>query len=168
MKKIYQRSSARTILEETFLRFRKQSWDEVKRDVDHAVKYGIDDVLAALFSVGYTPFNISDETMVGQHRKIELQRRVDVSYPSIPLCQCNDKVFVNATVFVGEYHDRDNTVTKSIELNMTHELTEDEWIKLHPYGMPLSFFKDAESVLEQEKKVVTLWAYAHAIYNDKL
>lgn len=169
MLKKYQDTSARTIIEEGFAAYRGTlSFCDIKNDTDHAVKYGLDTVLASFISAGYELYGIHDREAIGESRKFQFQRRVDRSYPSLPLCLCNDKVFVNATVYVNDYRNRDANVSKSIELNMTHEVADDQWIKLDPYGMPLTWFADANGVLEQEKKLVTLWAYAHAIYNDKL
>lgn len=166
----YKDVPTRTILEEAFKERRVGIGKEsmVEHDIDHAVKYNIDTALAALLSVGYKIFNIKDDDMGGIWRTFELQRRVDTSYLSLPLCLCNDKVFVNATVHVADLNDGSGTVMKSVDMNIVHEAAEDQWIKLKPYGRVIESFNTGESVLEHERKLVTLWSYAHAIYNDEL
>lgn len=126
-------------------------------------KYKIYDNVLSLFKVGYAPYLIEQRDDVNIN--IRMQRRVDTIYRSLPLCESNDRVFVNSCLSI---FDTGNIHSINVEFEMVHATSDENWIELKPYGIPLKSVLTEQDVIDQEKKLVTLWTYAHAIYNNNL
>ena len=82
------------------------------------------------------------------------QRRVDnlPQYESYPLCQCNDKVYINIVHYRFTIHDLDHN---SLTANLCHGNAAGEWCDLKIYS--LSEEKVKESLDSIEQKLLNMW-----------
>lgn len=82
-------------------------------------------------------------------RKVLFQRRLENVEP---VCQCNDKLHLNITLFSFELHGKTH---ESAELDITGEMPDGEWAKLSIYSVTLP------SLLERlenfEHRLIAAW-----------
>lgn len=86
------------------------------------------------------------------HHTMYFQKRVDSAYPNVPVCECNDKLFINIDVWTMKYDGRDHT---SCTVNMAHERPDDEWCDLNIYSLTEDQVKN--NLKSYEYEMVALW-----------
>lgn len=91
------------------------------------------------------------------HSTMYFQKRVDGLYPDTPVCECNDKLFINIEVWTMEYNGNPHT---SCTINMVHERPEDEWCDLKIYSLTEEQINT--NLKSYEDKMVALWEVFHA------
>ena len=80
------------------------------------------------------------------------QKRVDRDYPMAPLCQCNEKLFINIDVCKFDFSGVRQT---SCTINLVHENQHGEWCDLRIYSLSE---EQIQSKLESyEDKIINLW-----------
>ena len=108
--------------------------------------------MKALTDAGYKCWNV-DKDQYGSTEK--WQARVDIRDgfdESIPLCQCNDKLFFN----VKAYDFTINGINlKSANIYITAENKQGEWCDLKIYSLPWEELESNLSSLEQ--KLLRIW-----------
>jgi len=81
------------------------------------------------------------------------QKRVDRDYPMAPLCQCNDKLFINIDMCTLFTNSTDKHTGFTISL--VHENQHGEWCDLKIYSLK------EEQILSKlgsyEDKIINLW-----------
>ena len=81
------------------------------------------------------------------------QKRVDRDYPMAPLCQCNEKLFINIdmhTLFTNSVEQH-----TSFTISLVHENQQGEWADLRIYSLSE---EQIQSKLESyEDKIINLW-----------
>lgn len=104
-----------------------------------------------LESNGYKMWKQEAESgLITQH----FQKRIDNlhKYIDVPVCECNDKVFVNI-----QYYDFDmgNHQTKSCQISLVHENKNQDWCDLKIYSISVDKMK--EGLVGYEDKIIKLW-----------
>lgn len=92
------------------------------------------------------------------------QKRIDncKQWEGIPLCGCNDKVFVNIDSSSWGV-DQDGSET-SYEVSLTHENKEGQWCDIKTYSLRASDLDTEEKIEFQVKRTIALW---ELFYNYK-
>lgn len=62
----------------------------------------------------------------------KLQRRVDKVYNLLPVCNCNDKLFINVDITQAIIH---GNLSISAEVHLCHENSQGEWCNLKIYSL---------------------------------
>lgn len=106
-----------------------------------------------ILSKGYTCWDtdyqeFDDAEMITQN----LQRRVDRVYNMLPVCNCNDKLFINVDIIQTVYQ---GNMSITAELHLCHENKQGEWCNLKIYGLKP---EDIYSKLgKYELKLLEMW-----------
>lgn len=87
-----------------------------------------------------------------EENTLHFQKRVDDIYPESPVCECNDKLFINIQVFKFAIH---GVVHTSFEINIVHERPDDEWCDLKIYSLTEDQVKS--NLKSYEDKMIKLW-----------
>lgn len=80
------------------------------------------------------------------------QKRVDHDYPMAPLCQCNEKLFINIDVCKFDFSGVRQT---SCTISLVHENQHGEWCDLRIYS--LSDGQIQSKLGSYEDKIINLW-----------
>ena len=106
-----------------------------------------------ILSKGYTCWDteyqeFDDAEMITQ----KLQRRVDKVYSTLPVCNCNDKLFVNVDIIQTVYQ---GNMSITAEVHLCHENKQCKWCNLKIYGLKP---EDIYSKLgKHEAKLLKMW-----------
>ena len=106
-----------------------------------------------ILSNGYTCWDteyqeFDDAEMITQ----KLQRRVDRVYSTLPVCNCNDKLFVNVDIIQTVYQ---GNMSITAEVHLCHENKQCKWCNLKIYGLKP---EDIYSKLDKyETKLLKMW-----------
>ena len=87
------------------------------------------------------------------HSTVYFQKRVDRDYPMAPVCNLNDKLFINVdmcTLFTNST-DRHTGFT----ISLVHENQQGEWCDLRIYS--LSEEQIRSKLVSYEDKIINLW-----------
>ena len=108
--------------------------------------------MKALTDAGYKCWNTDKD----QYGTIQYwQSRVDIRDgfdESIPLCQCNDKLFINVSL---DDFEANGSMFHSASISLTHENKEGLWCDLTIYSLTQDELADKLPSLEQ--KLLRLW-----------
>ena len=81
------------------------------------------------------------------------QRRVDTDEGfDLPLCQCNDKLFINAEVFAMDFQGNKKV---SCAISLVHENLQGEWCDLKIYSP--DEFDLWNNIKHYESKLLKMW-----------
>lgn len=87
------------------------------------------------------------------HNK-KYQRRVDTDYDfDYPICQCNDKVFINVEYYDIRFYNDNHYV--SYEMSLAHENKDGEWCDIKIHSLTEEQIKDSLSAYET--KILNMW-----------
>lgn len=106
-----------------------------------------------ILSKGYTCW----DTKYQEFNNVEmitqkLQRRVDRVYSTLPVCNCNDKLFVNVDIIQTVYQ---GNMSITAEVHLCHENKQCKWYNLKIYGLKP---EDIYSKLDKyETKLLKMW-----------
>ena len=106
-----------------------------------------------ILSKGYTCWDtdyqeFDDAEMITQN----LQRRVDRVYSTLPVCNCNDKLFINVDIIQTVYQ---GNMSITAEVHLCHENKQCKWCNLKIYGLKS---EDIYSKLDKhEAKLLKMW-----------
>lgn len=106
-----------------------------------------------ILSNGYTCWDteyqeFDDAEMITQ----KLQRRVDKVYSTLPVCNCNDKLFVNIDIVQAVIH---GNMSITAEIHLCHENKQGEWCNLRVYALkPDQVYCKLE---DKEHKLLKMW-----------
>ena len=106
-----------------------------------------------ILSKGYTCWDtdyqeFGDAKMITQN----LQRRVDKVYNTLPVCNCNDKLFINVDIIQTVYQ---GNMSITAELHLCHENKQGEWCNLRAYALkPDQVYCKLE---DKEHKLLKMW-----------
>ena len=81
------------------------------------------------------------------------QKRVDRDYPMAPLCQCNEKLFINIDMCTLFTNSTDKHTGFTISL--VHENQQGEWADLRIYGLKEEQIRS--KLVSYEDKIINLW-----------
>lgn len=87
-----------------------------------------------------------------EENTLHFQKRVDNIYTESPVCECNEKLFINVQVFTFPINA---VVHTSCEINMVHERPDDEWCDLKIYSLTEDQVKS--NLKSYEGKMIKLW-----------
>ena len=108
--------------------------------------------MKALTDAGYKCWNTNKDQY---GTTAEWQSRVDIRDgfdESIPLCQCNDKLFINVRL---DNFEANGSMFHSASISLTHENKEGLWCDLTIYSLTQDELADKLPSLEQ--KLLRLW-----------
>ena len=108
--------------------------------------------MKALTDAGYKCWNTNKDQY---GTTAEWQSRVDIRDgfdESIPLCQCNDKLFINVRL---DDFEANGSMFHSASISLTHENKEGLWCDLTIYSLTQDELADKLPSLEQ--KLLRLW-----------
>ena len=108
--------------------------------------------MKALTDAGYKCWNTNKDQY---GTTAEWQSRVDIRDgfdESIPLCQCNDKLFINVRL---DDFEANGSMFHSASISLTHENKEGLWCDLTIYSLTQDELADKLASLEQ--KLLRLW-----------
>ena len=108
--------------------------------------------MKALTDAGYKCWN-TDKDQHGQTQ--HWQARIDIRDgfdESIPLCQCNDKLFINVRL---DDFEANGSMFHSASISIVHENKEGLWCDLTIYSLTQDELADKLASLEQ--KLLRLW-----------
>ena len=106
-----------------------------------------------ILSKGYTCWDtdyqeFDDAEMITQN----LQRRVDKVYNMLPVCNCNDKLFINVDIIQTVYQ---GNMSITAEVHLCHENKQGEWCNLRVYALkPDQVYSKLE---DKEHKLLKMW-----------
>ncbi len=83
---------------------------------------------------------------------LQFQKRVDSLYPDAPLCNLNEKLFINVVVHI--LHHSSNTWT-SCSVELVHENSREEWCDFKVYS--LTDEQILSNLSAYEDKLIKLW-----------
>lgn len=82
----------------------------------------------------------------------KLQRRVDKVYNLLPVCNCNDKLFVNIDITQSSIH---GNLSINAEVHLCHENKQGKWCSLKIYSLkPEDIYSNLD---KYEQKILKLW-----------
>lgn len=108
--------------------------------------------MKALTDAGYKCWNTNKDQY---GTTAEWQSRVDIRDgfdESIPLCQCNDKLFINVRL---DNFEANGSMFHSASISLTHENKEGLWCDLTIYSLTQDELADKLPSLEQ--KLLRIW-----------
>ena len=83
----------------------------------------------------------------------KLQRRVDKVYDMLPVCSCNDELFINIDIVQAVIH---GNMSIAAEFHLCHENKQGEWCNLRIYGLKS---EDIYSNFDKhETKLLEMWS----------
>lgn len=97
---------------------------------------------------GYKKFDIQADDF-GTTEKYQRRVDTDANFTS-PLCQCNDKVFINIERFTSRHFNN-----PSSKVNLVHENGQKEWCDIGVYG--LSDDQLMTYIEKYEAKLLQMW-----------
>ena len=106
-----------------------------------------------ILSEGYTCWDtdyqeFDDAEMITQN----LQRRVDKVYSTLPVCNCNDKLFINVDIIQTVYQ---GNMSITAEVHLCHENKQCKWCNLRVYALkPDQVYCNLE---DKEHKLLKMW-----------
>lgn len=88
----------------------------------------------------------------GSYRSQSMKFQKKINDPDIPVCECNEKLFINV-----EYHlfDIGSGVNETCTIRICAENESSDWCDLKIYSIPLEKFK--ENIDYYEKKILVMW-----------
>ena len=107
-----------------------------------------------ILSKGYTCW----DTKYQEFNNVEmitqkLQRRVDKVYSTLPVCNCNDKLFVNVDIIQTVYQ---GNMSITAEVHLCHENKQCKWCNLRVYALkPDQVYSKLE---DKEHKLLEMWS----------
>ena len=105
------------------------------------------DVTEKLSEHGYRLYDTQDWGAVGG-KTMKYQKRVDGMFPDAPLCNMNERLFINIAAATF-------SAITTFEIQLCHENIKEDWCDLKIYAIPeVKFFKN---LVEYEKKLIELW-----------
>ncbi len=93
----------------------------------------------------------NDEYGTTKHWQARIDTREEFDQ-SIPLCQLNDKLFINAQEWETNFHGNKN---HTFSFDICHENKEGQWCELGIYGLKPEYVKDNLSAIES--KLIKMW-----------
>lgn len=106
-----------------------------------------------ILSKGYTCWDTEyQEFDAAEMITQNLQRRVDRVYNTLPVCNCNDKLFINVDIIQTVYQ---GNMSITAEVHLCHENKQCKWCNLKIYGLKP---EDIYSKLDKyETKLLKMW-----------
>lgn len=111
---------------------------------------------------GYKCWDTSHDTYSNiQITTNKWQRRIDFEYPDIPVCELNDKLFINITESISTIQ---KNKFSTYEISITPEV-DDFNIALKFYSINEDKFNEI-GIKEWEKRLVSLWKLSYELNKD--
>lgn len=82
----------------------------------------------------------------------KLQRRLDIDFPELPVCDCNDKLFINVDICQSTIH---GNLSVTAEVHLCHENKQGEWCDLKIYSLKPQDIYDR--LYFYENKLLEMW-----------
>ena len=82
----------------------------------------------------------------------KLQRRLDIDFPNLPVCDCNDKLSINVDICQAVVH---GNLSVTAEIHLCHANKQNEWCNLKIYSLkPEDIYNNLEYY---EDKLMKMW-----------